>query len=282
MIEKTQTPHANSLQLSSLSSEPSSEAILEAWQATPGTTVNEPLLPRLKWRANALIGVSSSLLSKIVQLRIEGPSQTLPELAECLRKQVGAFEQAGRMAGVEYGELMAARYILCTVLDEAVFVRSADQAWAAHSLLNHFHQENTGGERFFALVDKAKSAVAHHLQLMELMYLCLSIGYEGKHADNPAELERLRDELYRHILHFRGPAEAALSPYGVSPDAGRRPYRPSTLPGWVLACAVGAGLAIAYVGFAWVLGIQREAALQRFERESSMVPHQAPPIGEQP
>lgn len=281
MIEKTRALETHTLQLSSPLSGPSSEAILDAWQVAPSGTVNEGLLPSLKWRVNVLIGVSSSLLSQIVQLRIEGPSQVLPELAARLREEVGVFERTARNAGVEHGELMAARYILCTVLDEAIFVRSADQAWAAHSLLNHYHQENTGGERFFALLDKAKSATAQHLQLMELMYVCLSIGYEGKHAGNPAELERLRDELYRHILHFRGPAEAALSPYGVSPNAGKRPQRPSTLPGWALACAVGAGLAIAYVGFAWALGIQREAALQRFERESSMVPHQAPSIGNQ-
>jgi type VI secretion system protein ImpK len=79
------------------------------------------------------------------------------------------------------------------------------------------------------------------LPVMELMYLCLSLGFVGRYRVSPrgkGELDNLREDTYAVIVRHRPPTEADLAPHwqGVSV-----PYRPSRLrlPLWV-AASIGA------------------------------------------
>ncbi|WP_206197454.1 type IVB secretion system protein IcmH/DotU, partial [Pseudomonas viridiflava] len=84
---------------------------------------------------------------------------------------------------IEHDQMLAARYVLCTVLDEAVLTTAwgSSSNWSTMSLLSHFHQETFGGEKFFQLLERLGSNPARHLHLLELMYLCLALGLKGKY-----------------------------------------------------------------------------------------------------
>ena len=77
------------------------------------------------------------------------------------------------------------------------------------------------------------------LPTIELMYLCMSLGMQGRYRlspRGPAALDRVREETYLVILRQRGAAEPALSLHWQGVSAPYRPLR-RELPVWLTALA---------------------------------------------
>ena len=144
------------------------------------------------------------------------------ELRERAIQQVRAFEQAARDGGVPMDQLRPAHYALCASLDDVVLNTpwGSSGAWAARSMVSTFHQEVRSGERFFELLDQLKPNPGNFLPVLELMYLCLSLGFQGQYRlspRGPGELDRIREDLYTIII---APA-AGGGPGAVAALAGR-------------------------------------------------------------
>ena len=149
-------------------------------------------------------------------------------------------------------QLRPAHYALCASLDDVVLNTpwGSSGPWAARSLVSTFHQEVRSGERFFDLLTQLRQNPGTFLPVLELMYLCLSLGFQGRYRlspRGPGELDRLREDLYTIIMRQRQAADPALSPHWQGVLA---PYRPArfVVPTWVM----GAG-ALAVIGglFIW-------------------------------
>ncbi|TBW06736.1 DotU family type IV/VI secretion system protein [Azotobacter chroococcum subsp. isscasi] len=225
----------------------------------------EPFNPGL----NPLAGAAAALLAEAVQLRHAGQAEDLHALNRRLGDELRLFEQRALQAGIENSEVMAARYVLCTLLDEAVVTTpwGNESEWSQMSLLSRFHNETFGGEKVFRLLERLGRDPVKHLALLELIYLCLALGFEGQYRVLPRgmlELEAIRDALYRQIRQLRGDVPREISPHWQGLEDGRRRLV-RVVPGWLLALSTLLCLALLYGGFAWVLGEQRERVLQPFQ-----------------
>ncbi|MBX8613718.1 type IVB secretion system protein IcmH/DotU [Pseudomonas cichorii] len=224
---------------------------------------------------NPLVAAASDLLAQMVKLAGTASEEAdeLHSLNHRLARGIKVFEARARQDGIESDQLLAARYVLCTVLDETVLSTSWGAEWSTMSLLSHFHQETFGGEKFFQLLERLSSNPARHLPMLELMYLCLSLGFEGKYRvmkRGNIELEGIRDGLYRQIRQLRGDVCAELSPHwhGVQTRQGSSLR---TAPWWLLGLFTFVSLAVMYSGFAWVLAEQRETVLKPYRQIHSEV-----------
>jgi type VI secretion system protein ImpK len=219
---------------------------------------------------NPLVAAAADLLSDVVKLKQRKRCKDLIKLNQRLNNDIKVFERRTRLAGVEHYEVQTARYLLCTVVDEAVLTTEwgKHSDWPHRSLLSHFHNETSGGEKFFLLVERVIKNPARHLHMLELMYLCLSLGFKGKYAMDASggtvELEEIRDDLYRHIRQLRGDTPHELSPQwqGLLREH-RTPAR--LVPWWLVALFTLISLATLYAGFAWVLKEQRGVVLEPFQ-----------------
>jgi type VI secretion system protein ImpK len=217
---------------------------------------------------NSLVAPAWALLSEVVQLKRSTSQESLRGLNERLSSAVTLFETRARHGGAQVSEVMAARYVLCSVIDEAVVATSwgSQSDWSKMSLLSSFHNETFGGEKFFQLLERMSRDPFKHLAMLELMYLCLSLGFEGKYRvmeRGLLQLEQVRDALYRQIRHVRGDSPPACAP---PPSRGaQRQRRLRVVPATWVAVGVVASLLALYSGFAWVLGEQRETVLQRYQ-----------------
>ena len=214
---------------------------------------------------NALVAAAWELLSEAAQLKGRVGRDSLGALNERLSSAVTQFETRALHDGVEDTQVISARYVLCAVLDEAVVTAQWDSHsdWSKMSLLSRFHNETLGGEKFFQLLERLSRDPLKHVAMLELMYLCLSIGFEGKYRvveRGVAQLDAVRDALYRQIRHVR----ADPPPSVKSAPVRRRNRRWRLLSTQWLAVCVLACLLAMYAGFAWVLGNERVAALQPF------------------
>ncbi len=218
---------------------------------------------------NVLVSAAAPLLGEVTALKRGDKTQELATLNARLCESMRAFDVAAAQCGAESSQVQAARYVLCTVLDEAVVMSpwGDRNEWSKMSLLSKFQGETSGGEKFFHLLDRVLQNPSKYLPLLELMYVCLSLGFEGKYRVLPrgnVELEAIRDSLYRQILNQRGEIPRELSPHweGLS-DSRRSLVR--IVPWWLVVIFTLISLAAMYSGFSWVLGEQREAVLQPYQ-----------------
>ncbi|WP_053148728.1 type IVB secretion system protein IcmH/DotU [Pseudomonas sp. Pf153] len=218
---------------------------------------------------NPLVAAASGLLSQMVRLKQSRDRQDLQTLKRELTWDLEQFEARASHQGVENSQLIAARYVLCTVLDEAVVTTSwgHGSGWSQMSLLSTFHNETFGGEKVFQLIDRLSKDPVKHLPMLELLYLCLSLGFEGKYriqVRGVLELEDIRNTLYRQIRQVRGEVPRELSPHWEGLEGERRPPI-RIVPAWTVAIITLVCLAVMYSSFAWVLGEHRESVLQRYQ-----------------
>lgn len=218
---------------------------------------------------NPLVAAASDLLSEMVRLKHDDDRTDLVGLKDRLSTGLKVFEVQALNEAVESSQVMAARYVLCTALDEAVVTttRGEDSKWSQMNLLSSFHSETSGGEKFFQLLDRLSRNPVKHLLMLELMYLCLALGFEGKYRvmnRGMIELEGIRDSLYRQIRQLRGDIPRELSPQWEGLSEQRRSLV-RIVPWWLVVLFTLVCLAVMYSGFAWVLGDQRATVLQPFQ-----------------
>lgn len=199
---------------------------------------------------NPLVQAATPLLLLAVQLRHAVQPPDPLRLREQAVAQVRRFEARAVESGLPVQAVTAARYVLCTFLDESVLNAPWGErsGWAEKTLLVSFHNESYGGAKFFQILERLQEDVPRHIDLLELMYLCLALGFSGRYqieAGGRGRLAEIQDELYRRIHAQRGAASAELAPHwrGVQRAASSGRGVPSWVLGVALLCLVLGALA---------------------------------------
>lgn len=192
--------------------------------------------------ANPLVRAANPLLLLTVQLRHSvAPPADVARLREQAVAQLQSFERQAQNTGINTQTIMAARYVLCTMLDEAVNNAPWGElsGWAQKTLLVTFHGETYGGAKFFQILDRLCVDFSRHLDLIEMMYICLALGFGGRYLVEPGGLGRLadiQDDLYRRIRGLREAPAAELAPHWRGIEDRRNPVL-RHVPLWVALAA---------------------------------------------
>ncbi len=206
--------------------------------------------PPLDHGLSPLLAAANRLLLLVPSLR---QTRSVPDLAALragLAQGVRDFAVGAQQAGVAPERINAARYVLCTVLDEA----AADTPWGGsgmwgrHSLLAEFHNEASGGEKVFQLMARLADKPAENRDLLELIYAAVALGFEGRYrviSGGQTQLEAVRAKLSQLLAQARGPYPAPLAQHW---QAQALPQR--KVPTW-LPLAVTALLCVLLLGGAY-------------------------------
>ncbi len=203
---------------------------------------------------NPLENTASPLLVLLARLKNTSSHPDPVGLRNQLIEEIKKFDGRARELGIsDPTVLKAARYVLCTALDDAVLNTpwGSTSIWQQQSLLITFHKEAWGGEKFFQLLENLLKDPGHNLDLLELMYLCLSLGFQGRYRvlkDGRNQLEEVREQLYHTIRTQRGDFERELSPHWQGIVDRRNPLL-RYVPLWVIAALAGVLLVGIYLFF---------------------------------
>ena len=213
----------------------------------PPAPVAAPVTPLPGGGLNPLVRSANPLLDLVVPLRTTAQPHDLQQLRERLAQALKAFETEARAGGADSEAIAAARYALCTLLDETIASTAwGSGVWNTRSLLVAFHNEASGGEKVFLILQRLSQNPAANLDLLELMYLCLALGLEGRYRmldQGQAQLSTLRERLLQLIRQHRRGYEADLSPSWRG-DAVRPPSTLRRVPLWVLVAAAAVVLLV--------------------------------------
>ena len=222
--------------------------------APPSFAAVEPVLPEaralLGVGLNPLVQAASPLLMLAGQLRGAPAAMDVTELRRHALGEVRRFEETAKTLGVPNETIVAARYVLCAALDEAVLSTpwGGQSEWAQHPLLVALHREAWGGEKFFDMLERVSSDPGRHIDLMELQYLVMALGFSGKYQVLERGSDRLagvQQEAYRKIRDHRGTPPAELSPQWRGLEDRRNPLI-RHVPWWVVVAAALAVLTVAF------------------------------------
>ena len=214
-----------------------------------------------------LAQAAAPLLQLLARLRNTMSQPDPGDLRERAVREVRLFESRARDAGVPLEQLRPAHYAICASLDDVVLNSpwGSQGAWASNSLISTFHQEVRSGERFFDLLTQMRQYPGKFLDVLELMYLCMSLGFMGRYRlspRGPGELDKLREEVYALIVRQRPPADPELSLHWRGATAPYRPAR-AVVPAWVVGSAALAAIAALFIWFANGLNAQSDDVYER-------------------
>jgi type VI secretion system protein ImpK len=264
------------------------EAPPAPFAASPAAAYADPLPPQsrglLGTGLNPLVQAASPLLLLAGQLR---GTLSVPDIAGLRRHvldEIRRFEERARTSGVASEVVLAARYALCAGLDEAVLSTpwGAHSEWAQQTLLVVLHREAWGGEKFFDMLERISQDPGRHVDLMELQYLLVALGFAGKYQvvdRGHARLAEVHHELYRALRGVRGQPQPELSLRWRGIEDRRNPLI-RYVPWWVVGAAALGLLAVMFAFYYARLGSAAapvHAALANVGLEDFAVPAAAAP-----
>jgi type VI secretion system protein ImpK len=213
---------------------------------------------------NPLVQAASPLLLLATQLRHSASPPNPAQLRDQVIGQVRRFETHAQSAGLSTQTITAVRYVLCAMLDEAVLNApwGEQSGWAQKTLLVTFHGESYGGAKFFQILERLCADFSRHVDLIELMYICLALGFAGRYqieAGGRAKLADIQDDVYRRIKEQRAPAVDELAPHWRGIEDRRNPLV-RYVPLWVIAAAAACVLLGTYLYFYSQLNTQSSPA----------------------
>jgi len=207
--------------------------------------------------ANTLLALASPLLSLSSRLRVTISYAGIEQLKQNLVKEVAEFETRALQSGLLPEQVKSASYVLCAYLDEVIQNTpwGSQCNWGHMCLLISVHREAWGGERFFQVLEYALKQPSQNLQLVELCYVLISFGFQGKYrviANGMNELEKVRTELYQVIQRIRGDFAVELSPHWQGQNTGKKSLA-AQIPLWVISAVAASVLLLSYFAFLFAI-----------------------------
>lgn len=202
---------------------------------------------------NALVDAGAELFDLVVYLKAQTTPLDVVVVREKIVTLVREFERRAQKTRAEQAVVAVARYAICATIDDQILSSpwGMDSGWQQRTLVSLLGDEVIGGDRFFELLEQAEGDPDKYGHLIEFMYICLSLGFQGRYrrerrrADE--DLDRRRTSAFGAIEQSRGGFRDRLSLSWTGVDTIRKPLR-DLAPTWLVAAAavfLTAGLFVA-------------------------------------
>jgi type VI secretion system protein ImpK len=197
-----------------------------------------------------LAAAASPMLQLLNHLRqLRQPPDVTALRQRCLH-DLRAFERHAHDAAIGMELLRPAHYALCAAVDDVVLNSPWDTGrdWSKQTLVANLHPAIRDPDYFFTLLRQMEAVPGRFLPVIEVMYICLCLGFMGRYRRDRGEAE---------LGDIRAAAHAIIATQhsASAPELSRRwhgvtvPYQPGrrSVPVWVAvagAAAVCGGLAL--------------------------------------
>lgn len=196
--------------------------------STPSLPVpNKFITHHPKYGVNPLVDAAAYLFSIIGKLKQLATYHHLKKLHQELFQELNAFQDAAKAQSYSADFILVARYALAATLDDLIANSSwgSQGQWTQFSLLATLNQDTDREDRFFIILERISKDPSTYIDVMELMYICLSLGYKGHYRATEfsnIQLEQITYVLYKNIRLYRGDFSKTLSSFPSKPS-GKKP-----------------------------------------------------------
>jgi type VI secretion system protein ImpK len=211
-----------------------------------------------------LVAAASRLIRLGTQLRKLPVSPSLNPLRQLVIRELDSFVKRAQALALEPGTVQLAHYILCAFVDDCIMTTpwGAASVWSQHSLLAAYHNDVQGGERLFQFAERMEQDPRREPRIAELLYLCLSLGFEGRMAVDPrgaSLLQQHRHRLHGAIMSGRA-ARSELSPQWRGKQTTNL-VQSFPVPLWAVFAAFGVAALLIFAALLFRLNSRSDAAM---------------------
>lgn len=167
---------------------------------------------------NPVSDAAAQLFSILGKLKDPQFHKSIAKLQKQLIREVNLFVETLHHHGYSKEYSIVCRYIICSAFDDIVPSYVWGKEWNTF-LLSSYKQDLEHQDKFFLIMDRAIKEPDIYIELMEMMYLCLTLGYKGRYrsAERELQLDQVISNLYKHIRAYRGSFSKKLSPAPLKP-----------------------------------------------------------------
>ena len=174
-------------------------------------------------------------------------------LVKLIRYYLELFEKNCAHMGIHSDDVSTVKYAMVALLDETVLSipGACRDYWISSPLQLDYFGDNLAGEEFFRKLDKLLVEPAVKKEIIEVYYLCLALGFEGKfRIAEPSQRERIVENIGRVLKNAQTVRFQKLSPHGAQSETRTQTThkRPAMIPLWVVAAS-----AAALTGTVWLI-----------------------------
>lgn len=196
---------------------------------------------------NPMLAASNTLFSVMAQFRDVDKQAKLrkQEFQQLISQGFEDFSENLTWQQVDNKDIDLAKYALASFVDEVVLLSSwqGKNEWMAQTLQWQYFGEHGAGEGFFSHLSELRQQGADKIDILEIYYLCLQLGFQGIYRIHDTEkLNPLKRELklcirrYRNITGVSLNTKSGILQMSVN-ERKRFPYLP-TLAGIAVAMII--------------------------------------------
>ncbi|QUJ78121.1 type IVB secretion system protein IcmH/DotU [Sulfitobacter albidus] len=218
--------------------------------------------------SNPILAAASDLLVLLGRLRTGMVEMQAIPLRDHVVREVSRVVEKCTEAGVPREDIELARYALAATADDIVQTIPGNdpQYWQQFSMAAELLNDRSAGIGFFARLEQVMGYPSQHADVLELMLVCLMLGFEGKYRsavpNGPVQLSRLRLEAYRRFRSVSERPSEGLSHKWLPVILGGR-RSGGAMPLWMVA-SVGAAMVVGlFATLSWLLSGDAQAAQNR-------------------
>lgn len=201
----------------------------------------------------------------------------LPEsaesFAESVREYLGEFEREARKLDKATDDIYAAKYALCAAIDETVLAGSPElrEFWELRPLQLQLFGDQLAGEHFFDRLEQLRAEGRSRVEVLEVYYLCLLLGFKGKYALEASEkLGYITARVGDEIASMKG-KRAGFAPHWEPPDSITHTLK-RDVPMWVVASVCALIGLVTFSGLDYSLTRTTQHTLNQYHDVVKMAP----------
>jgi len=218
--------------------------------------------------SNAIMEAARPLLLLLANVRLSAEHARVEPFMDAIADEITRVEQRLGQAGVASEHIRVAKYALCATADDIVqhLPGSEHLLWAQYSMVSRFFGVMDAGVVFFEELQRVKAQPMLNYDVLELMYACLSLGFQGQYrtAGGEVPLQQVRRDLYQTLRTFKPRVPEDISPHWHG-QAIKPMHLQRRLPVWVVASAAAALLTLVFIGLRFLLGAPTDAMAERLD-----------------
>lgn len=186
-------------------------------------------------------------------------SGTAPHSTAEFNNRVDLFlsqvERHAKNFGKPHEAVQECKYAFCALMDEIILASNFKirDEWERHPLQLRLFGEHLAGEGFFNRLENIRLDPKKNIELLEVYYTCLLLGFQGKYLlEGIEKLDHLINRIGQEIASVRG-GKAQFSPRW-KPAFRFQEFVRHDLPLWVFFSLLALVAVVMFVIFTLVLG----------------------------
>lgn len=151
----------------------------------------------------------------ILQLRATNEYGDAVVLRKRIMVLLDDFERKGLTAGIEQAKVQSSKFALVAFIDETILCSEWENksVWLTEPLQLKLFNVFNAGEEYFTRLEQLRQNQRDNVDVLEVYFLCLSLGYRGKYQlEVPEQVRMIIDDLHQDLNQYLGKAPELISP----------------------------------------------------------------------